>query len=575
MSTYKSVIVLTPNARRQTIKVTPNTSLLQVLEEASAKHGYNSKEFDLKHHSKIMDLSNVIRFTGLPNNALLEMVPAVKVRQDSEVFIGIQIESGERFTGTFMPSDSLWTLLSQLCPVEVSKDGNPVAIYMRTEVSGKENLEKTTLHSLGITGGRAMLRFIHRSPEELKIQANVSAPLVRPSAKPKIESPAIDNKELESSNKDNISVRISQQEVTSKKEDLEKDKATSSLSEMKELKDRSPLHEKKIAEKHIEADAFEPMEEDKNICREECREQIDEGSKMKVEEIERDKEEPMDVTDSKMHGLDSNKSKPVHSTSDVTELEEEIKFLPGEHNGCAFSLNDSQPMSAKVFAKDLPDEFFEVTVEDARILMRDLTKRRSELEDAPLMTSGLRYQQEMNKLAMPCVIRVMFPDRVVLQGCFIGGNTVEDVKDFVVEQIKYSHLPFILYTSPPKVILNPESLLYLLDGFPTMLVYFAFDEGKCPEEEAWKTVADSKNHLKDDVMNNLTSQTCATRAALKSRGIQLNSSYSQLASTSKQPSTSKHEINKELLNNTRNVQSSAAVSQTTNQKIPKWFRANK
>lgn len=46
------------------------------------------------------------------------------------------------------------------------------------QVYGKETLERTTLKSLGLTSGRAILRLLYRDPEQLKTQAHISAPLI-------------------------------------------------------------------------------------------------------------------------------------------------------------------------------------------------------------------------------------------------------------------------------------------------------------------------------------------------------------------------------------------------------------
>jgi hypothetical protein len=58
----------------------------------------------------------------------------------------------------YVLSDSLWDVIKELCPEEADPNSNPVIIYMRREVSGMKALEETTLRSLGLTGGRAMLR---------------------------------------------------------------------------------------------------------------------------------------------------------------------------------------------------------------------------------------------------------------------------------------------------------------------------------------------------------------------------------------------------------------------------------
>jgi len=46
------------------------------------------------------------------------------------------------------------------------------------QMCGKEALEKTTLKSLGLNSGKAILRLIYRDHEQLKTQAHVSTPLL-------------------------------------------------------------------------------------------------------------------------------------------------------------------------------------------------------------------------------------------------------------------------------------------------------------------------------------------------------------------------------------------------------------
>lgn len=58
----------------------------------------------------------------------------------------------------YVLSDSLWDVINKLCSEEADPNSNPVIIYMRKEIFGMKALEETTLRSLGLTGGRAMLR---------------------------------------------------------------------------------------------------------------------------------------------------------------------------------------------------------------------------------------------------------------------------------------------------------------------------------------------------------------------------------------------------------------------------------
>ncbi|KAJ8876999.1 hypothetical protein PR048_021451 [Dryococelus australis] len=124
------------------------------------KGDFNNIEIT-RHHREVLDTTTTLQFSGLPNNALLEMVPIRRVRVESSVTLGLQLESGNRLTGTFLPSDTLWTVVMKLCPEEEDKSAkgdNPVVIYMRQEISGVEGLKGVTLRHLGLTGGRAMLR---------------------------------------------------------------------------------------------------------------------------------------------------------------------------------------------------------------------------------------------------------------------------------------------------------------------------------------------------------------------------------------------------------------------------------
>lgn len=119
------------------------------------------QEFDIKHHNKVLDTSTSIQFSGLPNNAQLELTPATKTRAESDVTIALNLESGDRIMGTFSPGTTLLDITNQLCPSGANLEQNPVIIYMRHEIYG-QNLSTTTLRSLGITSGRAMLRLIHK-----------------------------------------------------------------------------------------------------------------------------------------------------------------------------------------------------------------------------------------------------------------------------------------------------------------------------------------------------------------------------------------------------------------------------
>uniref|UniRef100_A0A3Q2GTS7 ASPSCR1 tether for SLC2A4, UBX domain containing n=1 Tax=Equus caballus TaxID=9796 RepID=A0A3Q2GTS7_HORSE len=160
-----AVSVLAPNGRRHTVKVTPSTVLLQVLEDTCRRQDFNPSEYDLKFQRNVLDLTLQWRFANLPNNAKLEMVPISRSREGPEnmVRIALQLDDGSRLQGTFCSGQTLWELLSHFAQtrecLERPCEASPVCVYMRDEVTGRAALQGTTLQSLGLTGGSAIIRF--------------------------------------------------------------------------------------------------------------------------------------------------------------------------------------------------------------------------------------------------------------------------------------------------------------------------------------------------------------------------------------------------------------------------------
>lgn len=114
----------------------------------------------------------------------------------------------------------------------------------------------------------------------------------------------------------------------------------------------------------------------------------------------------------------------------------------------AFSLETAE----SVPTSDLPDDFFELTIDDAKKILRDIKRKRHELENAQLMTSAMRNLQESKKQLgllnryKHAVIRIHFPDRTVLQGTFAPTETVKDIVNFVQQYLEDPKMDFHLCT---------------------------------------------------------------------------------------------------------------------------------
>ncbi|XP_065708140.1 tether containing UBX domain for GLUT4 isoform X2 [Patagioenas fasciata] len=451
-----AVSVLAPSGRRVTVRVGPGTVLLQILEEVCRKQGGSPGEYGLKFQRSVLDLSLQWRFARLPNNAKLEMVPVSgRAGTGSTVRIALQLDDGSRLHDTFFCQQTLWELLSHFAEIrqfmEQHGEFSPVCVYMRDEISGKAALEKTTLRSLGLTGGSAIIRVVMkkcRSPggEEA---AGAAEQREEPAAGPGPSGGAADvpvppaNAFPQDSGRGDVAVSLSSRTDT-------RDVAKKSHGSLEELWPSS----------QPEAAPFIPFSGD--------------GQRLGNSAVA----DGLDSPSSKLPTTFSSPggpSKPKKSKNSQELQKEQEQLVEREALVCHPDLLEPLPAGPE----ELPDEFFEVTVDDVRKRLAQLQSERKRLEEAPLVTKSWREAQLKEKLERypKVVLRVHFPDRHVLQGFFRPSETVGMLRDFVRAHLADADLPFYLFIAPPRVILNNESLtLFEAELFPTAVVHFGSEQ---------------------------------------------------------------------------------------------------
>ncbi|GAB5581429.1 tether containing UBX domain for GLUT4 isoform X6 [Prionailurus iriomotensis] len=439
-----AVSVLAPNGRRHTVKVTPSTVLLQVLEDTCQRQNFNPSEYDLKFQRNVLDLSLQWRFANLPNNAKLEMVPVSRSREGPEnmVRIALQLDDGSRLQDTFCSGQTLWELLNHFAQtrswecLEQPSEASPVCVYMRDEVTGRASLQSTTLKSLGLTGGSAIIRFAMKRRNQ---EPGVSRTKTPGSPAPSLSADQATGGPLLPLN----SVGLSQGDVSHQDEVGGGQRLGGSSGSARSLTSPSAKPPKSFSS------PGGPSKPKKSRPGQEP------GS---------EPEPPVDRD-------------PVVCHPDLGEL---LQACPAE----------------------LPDEFFEVTVDDVRRRLAQLRSERKRLEEAPLVTKAFREAQKRQKLERypKVVLRVLFPDRYILQGFFRPNETVGDLRDFVRSHLGNPELPFYLFITPPKTILDDHRLtlfqgrdgpsplagvcrpsprppeLLKADLFPAALVHFGAEE---------------------------------------------------------------------------------------------------
>ncbi|NWR04669.1 ASPC1 protein, partial [Paradoxornis webbianus] len=453
-----AVSVLAPSGRRVTVRVGPGTVLLQVLEEVCRKQGGSPGEYGLKFQRNVLDLSLQWRFARLPNNAKLEMVPVSnRAGAGTTVRIALQLDDGSRLQDTFLCQQTLWELLNHFAKIrelmEQHGELSPVCIYMRDEISGKDALEKTTLKSLGLMGGNAIVRVVMKKCSSSGGEEVVSATV--PCNEPTVRQGSMEE-----------AVDVPLPQASTFPKDLEHRDVAVSLN--------SCTH-KQDSIKDSPASLEEPWHSP-------------EPEPTPCVPFFGDGEHPGDssgaVPSSKLPTTfpsSGGPSKPKKSKNCQELRKEQEQLVEREPLICHLDLLEQLPESPE----ELPDEFFEVTVDDVRKRLAQLQNERQvpfllkRLEEAPLMTKSLRESQLKEKLERypKVVLRVHFPDRHVLQGFFHPTETVGILRDFVRSHLADAELPFYLFVAPPRIILNDESLtLFEAKLFPTAVIHFGSEE---------------------------------------------------------------------------------------------------
>ncbi|OWZ23710.1 hypothetical protein PHMEG_0001346 [Phytophthora megakarya] len=138
------------------VKVTPGTTMFQVLEEAREHFGLNGeRQFQLLHRSKPIDLSIPFRLTGISNNASVELTELQGAAEVQQVRVCVQLLDGKRVQASFRSDSTLTHMLTFFKLLPTSEQFS--LGFLRREID-TQAFETTTLKDLGILSGSAMFR---------------------------------------------------------------------------------------------------------------------------------------------------------------------------------------------------------------------------------------------------------------------------------------------------------------------------------------------------------------------------------------------------------------------------------
>ncbi|XP_048466663.1 tether containing UBX domain for GLUT4 isoform X3 [Rhincodon typus] len=580
-----AVTVLAPNGRRQQVRVAASTPLLQVLEEVCRKQKLDPKEYGLKFQRTILDLSQQWRFANVPNNAKLEMVATARrhAGTESKVRIALQLEDGSRLQYLFQSGLTLWDLLDHFPETRyVLKRSNVDAQNKAMDlasISDKQPVNKSESKTVLIkvvdgsaTEPGSVCSVDDSSPNGLSTEINLHRTMEEFAEK---KVPSMDlTQERSKDNTDPFEKKdedkLSAEQIRSESSENPSDGSaqlvapdSSCPSEYSEVSDCSASSTKNNGS--LALTSFPTGGQDlANSGMDRNQFNLDEPSKATAHSStsagpphpKKSKTVPQQSPLKSSENIEPLKLEPLESSSSKEYLK------PVDREPLVYHLDGKNPVQEPSDFEELPDEFFQVTIDDVRKRFAQLKSERRRLEEAPLMTKSMRetYIKEKTERYPKVVLRVQFPDRYVLQGFFRPFETVGALIEFVKMHLIDPAISFYLFKTPPKVLLDqPAATLFEANLFPAALVHFGSEvRMDCYICEEFVKSPTSMSQA------DLTITSCIPR--------QVTPSTSSLSCETavQSPAQSGEEVGERKQPMTHAA--SAREVQTDSSKVPKWFK---
>lgn len=460
-----TVNVLCPNGRRSQIKVQPNTKILEILEEVCKKQGFNPNEHCLVHQKKALDVTLTFRLSGVSNNGHLELrVLETGPRTYADVILVLQLDDGSRLSAkSFSPNEtSLEQVLqaykdeSELLHVAFNEkladetDTYPMCVYLNEQVVGLRQFKHTTLKDLGLINGRGIIRFGYKT----------------------IDKEQFSKLEFEFEQKLSRKIKLEEEfkkKVEEKTSEPESKPAYVVPQMPQQLPETFPV--------------LEPVQRQQQQQKRPKQEPISLGSTLGVS-LE---PEPVVYQQNEFVNFKFPEETKGMNLNDMNELAviEQQSREACDRQAVIYNMDESTD-KRRLETGELPEDFFEITVNDLKYMVSDL--KRIQKEESVLMTRQMR-EIEQDKRAMrysKVAIRICFKNRQTLQGLFRPKELVAALYKFVQESFTSDNskedLDFYLYTSPPKIVVN-EMKKTLFDSklCPASFVYFKNKSDRVPK----------------------------------------------------------------------------------------------
>ena len=431
----------------------------------------------------MLDMSLPVRMAGLMNGQELEALRiSLKAAAGIKANISVQLPTGKRVQNHYPANLTLWDLLHQvesasevpITNVTDPKTGKymmPSLTIMNREFSTLQLLKESTLYGVGASKAPILFRLKFK-PSDLTL-AEV------------MEQEEKDKKKESDAAEAAVAAAVTPAESAAPKAEAmipvkEEDSAMEVEPEKKKavITESQPKDSMAIEDKSDEKKRMEVSEAEKERIVQEYlkRYQLTDDDLQKFKEEQQAKAQA-----AQMHNQQA--PAPAVAAKEAKEEEEKERYDPygaatdedvpeSEREVHVYSPSTGKYNPADY---DVPDEFFELTAEDLRMLRQNSAKEAEEAR--MLMTREMRERRARAhcKVFERCRIRVRFPDMVELQRVFLPNAKVGAIFRLVRESLADPTTEFSLFTTPPNRPLgNPEATLARRGLVPATIVHVRF-----------------------------------------------------------------------------------------------------
>ena len=161
--------------------------------------------------------------------------------------------------------------------------------------------------------------------------------------------------------------------------------------------------------------------------------------------------------------------------------------------------------STKANQIDIPPEFYSISPEE---LKREQQARREAVEKLGMLrTKEMRERDRLRELRRYrfSIIRVRFPDGIILQGTFRATETFASVKEFIHESLDVDWIPFSLMSQTKQLLDQDTATISELDLAPASVVNFSYDPDVLREVAAQGGSFKIVNYLNQDLLSQIES----------------------------------------------------------------------